>query len=104
MSVVKQSGSTDCGLFPIAISTALAHGLHPTGLHFRQEDMRSHLCECLEKKAITPIPIFETHRKRNFIYKTTTIFACPVCEKTMMETKWYNTKHTTCGTIMYSRI
>ena len=67
MSVVKQSGYTDCGLFAIAISTALAHGLHPTGLHFRREDMRSHLCECLETKAITLFPILKTHRKTNFI-------------------------------------
>ena len=60
ISVVKQSGYTDCGLFAIAISTALAHGLHPTGLHFRHEDMRSHLCECLEKKA-TPFPILSQY-------------------------------------------
>ena len=43
MSVGKQSGSTDCGLYAIAISTALAFDLDPTMLNFYQEDMRENV-------------------------------------------------------------
>ena len=40
----KQDGGKDCGLFAIAISTAIAYGVDPISLHFNQAAMRNHLC------------------------------------------------------------
>ena len=50
----KQIGATDCGLFAIAVITAIAHGKDPSQLQFRQEEMRSHLLSCFKNKIITP--------------------------------------------------
>ena len=41
----KQVGGNDCGLFAIAIATAIAFGADPTKLHFDQAAMRSHLIQ-----------------------------------------------------------
>ena len=102
MSVGKQSGSTDCGLYAIALSTALTFGIDPTTLHFYQEDMRSHLTECLEKKIMKLFPVLKTRRRAKRVSKTVTIFICPKCKRTDDGTKivqcqscnmWY---HNTC--------
>ena len=42
-----QKGTNDCGLFAIAFATALANGLHPESLSFKQGEMRQHLRTCL---------------------------------------------------------
>ena len=33
----KQKGSNDCGVFAICLAVAVAFGLNPSKLHFRQE-------------------------------------------------------------------
>ena len=52
MNVAKQKGSTDCGLYAIAILTYLAFGNDPTAVVFDQAALRPHLIQCLEKKLI----------------------------------------------------
>ncbi len=52
----KQDGGNDCGLFAIAVSSALASGLDPTKMNFDQERMRSHFVSCFELGTITLFP------------------------------------------------
>ena len=50
VTIRKQSGSRDCGLFAIGISTALCFGHDPVTINFDQDRMRQHLVNCLEKE------------------------------------------------------
>ena len=44
--IQKQKGGSECGLFAIAISTAICKGLDPIVVTFNQAAMRDHLIEC----------------------------------------------------------
>lgn len=48
----KQKGGNDCGLFAIAVATALAFGSNP--FQFQQSGMREHLLKCFEDRVMTP--------------------------------------------------
>lgn len=52
----KQKGVTDCGLYAIAVSTAIAYGKDPSELKFKQEAMREHLLKCFKNEFITLFP------------------------------------------------
>jgi hypothetical protein len=62
VNVQMQYGGADCGLFAIAFATALALGHAPEGFHFKQDLMRQHLRECLERGVITMFPYDKTRR------------------------------------------
>ena len=47
MSMAKQKGSTDCGLYAVATLTCLAFGHDPTEIIFDQDALRPHLTQCL---------------------------------------------------------
>ena len=53
VSINKQKGSTDCGLFAVAIATTLALGLDPAGITYHQSGLRHHLVKCLETGKFT---------------------------------------------------
>ena len=58
--IQKQEGSTDCGLFAIAIATYLAVEQDPQTLpldHFVQKNLRPHLFFCLEQEYLIEFPI-----------------------------------------------
>ncbi len=57
MKIPQQVGSADCGLFAIAVATALASVSDPTQIIFHQSEMRQHLADCLEKNNIVPFPV-----------------------------------------------
>lgn len=65
MAVSKLSGSIDCGLYAIAIATALAFGQNPCLHVYHQEDMRSHLQECLVNRKMSPFPTKNKRRVKN---------------------------------------
>ena len=52
----KQVGGTDCGLFAIAVATAIAHGKDPSQSQFKQNQIRDHLLNCFKNKYITLFP------------------------------------------------
>ena len=79
MKISQQSGNADCGLFAIAIATALAAGSDPTQLVFHQSEMREHLAECLEKKVMKEFPVKRKKRVEEKILKILTICLCPIC-------------------------
>jgi len=51
-----QRGSVDCGVFAVAVATALANGNDPAALIFNQEKMRHHLLQCSEAGVLTAFP------------------------------------------------
>lgn len=53
----KQIGSKDCGLFAIAMATAVLNGQDPKVVRFLQQSMRQHLMHCFEAKNMTPFPL-----------------------------------------------
>ena len=54
--VQKQNGGNDCGIFPIAFTTAICLGELPSKFLFDQEKMRNNLIGCLEKQSFTMFP------------------------------------------------
>ena len=62
MNISKQAGNTDCGLFAMASLTLLALKMDPTTVVFEQKDLRQHLIQSFEKRAITSFPISKTRR------------------------------------------
>ena len=53
VSISKQKGSTDCGLFAVAITTTLTLGLDPAGITYQQNSLHRHLVKCLETRKFT---------------------------------------------------
>ena len=60
-----QGGATNCGLYAIAIATALAHGINPCQQIFCQEDMRSHLVDCVGNRKLELFPVRKKQRVTN---------------------------------------
>ena len=52
----RQRGASDCGLFAIANSVALATGVDPSTIHWDQSKMRDHLLKCFEEQKIRMFP------------------------------------------------
>ena len=52
----KQRGGDDCGLFAIAVATALSFGVDPSEVAFQQDAMRPHLVKCFEDGLMTLFP------------------------------------------------
>ena len=62
MNVAKQTGTTDCGLYAIAIITCLALGMDPVSVVFKPEELRPHFVKVLETGTITAFPVVK-HRR-----------------------------------------
>ena len=56
----EQVGGTDCGLFAIAVITAIAHGKDPSQLQVKHEERRDHLLKCFKDEHITLFPCIES--------------------------------------------
>ncbi len=56
VAINRQVGAMDCGVFSIAISTALAFEQDPAVIKFDQSAMRPHLVECFETGQLSPFP------------------------------------------------
>ena len=52
----QQTGMKDCGVFAIAIATALANGLSPNTILFDQTKMQHHLIECFKRLCLETFP------------------------------------------------
>ena len=61
MRVGKQVGSDDCGLYAIAILTALAYKINVAEVKFDQSKMRRHFIDCIEAKFLTLFPSQARH-------------------------------------------
>ena len=56
VQVNRQTGGLDCGVFAVAISTALAFQQNPAVIKFDQPALRPHLVACFEKRQFSPFP------------------------------------------------
>ena len=56
MNMEKQKGGNDCGLFAVAVLTALSIGVDVTKVRFDQRRMRPHLVKYIDSKGITLFP------------------------------------------------
>ena len=57
--IQQQRGGADCGLFAAAVCLALATGVDPATIRWKQNRMRTHLSECLTNEILTPFPTTE---------------------------------------------
>ena len=76
MDVVKQSGSTDCGLFALAFATSLCHGEVPVERRYKQGELRTHLRSVLECNSPSRQPFPSSYRRKipaNIIKRTMVI-------------------------------
>ena len=53
-NTIKQSGSSDCGVFAADYATSLAFGHNPCAFVYDQCRMREHLLRCLQQKKMEP--------------------------------------------------
>lgn len=71
-----QEGGNDCGLFTVAMLTALAHGIDVLQVQFFQNEMRKHFTECLKTQKMVPFSTSARSRKStspNLIIKSLTL-------------------------------
>ena len=59
ITVPKQAGVKDCGVYALANLTALCFKIDPAIIHFNRNVMRLHLVQCMESGACTPFPLVE---------------------------------------------
>jgi len=65
VNVSIQSGSTDCGLYAIAMMTSIAHSEDPAKLVYNQQELRIHLMQCFEKEFMEKFPVSKKRKLRN---------------------------------------
>ena len=105
ISVPRQSGSADCGVYAIAYATALVLGVRPEMYSFDQPRMRQHLLQCIESGKMTMFPTKSQRRVKKMIKATEKIKVYCFCRlpelnKTMIDccacNLWY---HLSCVTV-----
>ena len=99
-----QQGESECGLFAIAIATALCHGQDPQQMEFAQAQMREHLLNALEIKKISPFPCKLVSRNKKVLRKEYVRVYCtcrlPNNGKQMVQclecSMWYHVPYVQC--------
>ena len=61
-SMQQQSGTTDCGLFAIAVAVSLCNGDNPSLQCYDQSVMREHLAMCFQCEEIGVFPVLPQSR------------------------------------------
>ena len=79
VNIALQSGSTECGLYAIAIMTALAFRQDPALLVFDQNSLRTHLGECFEAGNIQLFPTVKKRRIKDRIKKVKMVPIFCIC-------------------------
>jgi len=67
INVALQKGSTDCGLYAIAMMTSIAFKQDPEGIVYDHNGLRLHLKECFDQGIMQPFPISKKRRLKNRI-------------------------------------
>ena len=68
-NVATQKGSSDCGLYCIAMMTSLANNDDPVNVVYNQQEMRIHLRQCFENGVMEKFPISKARRMKKRILK-----------------------------------
>ena len=90
MDVQMQSGVNDCGLFSIAIATALVMGQQPGAFLFDQKKMRAHLIKCLERQVMSMFPIMRQRRTGSKVKSVEDVPIYCVCRMPELSTSYYH--------------
>ena len=69
MNISKQTGSTDCALFALAIINLLALGGKPSCVVFNQQELRPHLLKSLECGTVSAFPVLKQRRPASMVCK-----------------------------------
>ena len=80
VNIAMQSGSTECGLYAVAVMTALAFGQDPAVLVFHQNSLRTHLGECFQTGYIQLFPAVKKRRIKDRIKKEKMVCNCRLPE------------------------
>ena len=62
MNLSKQTGSTDCALFSMAMATSIAMGSNPVNVVYDQEALRPHLLKIFETGDLSSFPVHKQRR------------------------------------------
>ena len=81
VNVARQRDYKSCGFYAIANAQALLMGKDPRNLVYSQTVMRKHLLQCLEKKAMTPVPVEHFRSVRKSFVKIQKFSVFCVCRK-----------------------
>ena len=65
--VQLQANGNDCGLFALASSTDICHGLNPMKSSYEAQSLRRHLVKCIKNHNMLP---FLCTQKRVLFHKT----------------------------------
>ena len=64
VNVALQKGSSDCGLYVIAMMTSLANNYNPINMLYNQRELRLNLAECFKKGVLEPFPVLKANDKK----------------------------------------
>ena len=81
MNISKQSRTTDCGLYAVAIMSSLALGKDPCSIVFKKEDLQAHLQIIIEKEQITEFPSTQRRKVKSRILRTEVLDVHCICRK-----------------------
>ena len=93
----RQVGSMVCGLFSIAMATALCYDDDPTSMRWDQESMRSHLISCLKDGEMLRFPTNNEQGSPGEIGKMQPIKVHCMCRMRHNTRKERMAQCTTCG-------
>ena len=68
--IQKQEGTSDCGLFALAVATSLCCDGLPQDCDWQQEVMRGHLVKCIEAGVISSFPMSNTSRNHQLYHSS----------------------------------
>ena len=74
-NTIKQSGSSDCGVFAAAYASSLAFGHNPCAFVYDQCRMREHLLRCLQQKKMEPFE-FSIHKNAENRHSMCSVCKC----------------------------
>lgn len=87
VNVGLQQGYDDCGLFSVAMAYDLCCGVDPSTKLYVQDQMRSHLHSCFNKKQMKPFPFCSTNIAMRVICNFTVEVFC-TCRMPSKESEW----------------
>ena len=79
MNIKNQTGIADCALYAMAVATCLILKDDPTTVVFHQDELRTHVCQCLEKGTITLFPMKKKRRHVSRVCRTETLSVYCYC-------------------------
>lgn len=77
--VQRQANDKDCGLFALAFSTDVCHGIDPATQSYDQVKLREHYVSCLDSRNMVPFPRTTRRVPYHLTTRNTTVPIFRVC-------------------------